>query len=437
MSPRALLATLAWATLAVAVAGCELTGSKKPDATIAVAAPEPVKPMPVAPAPAPAPAPPRATLAEIDARLKLLMRLKRFHEAGEFHDANADLIQGKAEFAHLAKQIAEGLNRQYDAPLAEAATSLAKYAHQRIAPDQMGKANEAIAAARDALNEYESVQFIQDLKLTSPAAKRLMQSLERAEGTLQAAEAAMRAPDPRMQRLVAEKKLDQAVELYASEAKAFAAAKPAGPGLRAFTAARIAAHDKVLSDAAQVLKAMPPPGTEPSTWPAAAAALAAARQALDTYAATPPFEIAALRPAKYAAVQASLAQAERNWLARAPDALVGYGHGSLPAFTSAYPVKAVPAQLAERWTPAVEARLNVRPLPDLRALDAALGEPAPAKAREMLRRAVAKAEKAAAPSPVKEIAAAAPPAKGVAAVAPPTKGIAATAPPVRGIAAAS
>lgn len=400
MSPRALLGTVAWATLAVAVAGCELTGSKKTDAAVAAAAPEPVRPMP-----APAPAPPRATLAEIDARLKLLVRLKRFHEAGEFHDAHADLIKGKAELAGLVKQVAEGLNRQYDAPLAEAASSLAKYAQQRIAPDQMGKASEAIAAARDALKEYQSIQLIQDLNLASPAAKRLAQSLERAEGTLQAADAALRAPDPRLQRLVAENKIDEAVKHYASEAKVFAAAKPAGPGLRAFAAARVAAHDNVLSGAAQVLKAMPAPGLDPSAWPAAAAALAAARQALDAYAGTPPFEIAALRPAKYGVVQAALAQAERSWIARAPDALVTYGHGSLPAFASAYPVKATPAQLAERWTPGVEARLNARPLPDLRALDAALGNPAPAMAREMLRRALAKAEKAAAPAPAKVVAA--------------------------------
>lgn len=402
MSPRALLGTVASAMLVLALAGCELTGTKKPDASLAVAAPEAVKRVPAPPA---TPAPPSITLAEIDARLKLLVRLKRFHEAGEFHDAHADLIKGKAEFAGLLKQVAEGLNRQYDAPLTEAATSLAKYGQQRIAPDQMGKAGEAIAAARDALKEYQSVQLIQHLNLASPAAKRLAQSLERADGTLQAAHAALRAPDPRLQRLVAENKIDEAVKHYASEAKVFAAAKPAGPGLRAFAASRVAAHDKVLSDAAQVLKAMPAPGLDPSAWPAAAAALAAVRQALDAYAGTSPFEIAALRPAKYGMVQAALAQAERSWIARAPDALVAYGHGSLPAFASAYPVKALPAQLAERWTPAVEARLNARPLPDLRALDAALGKPAPAMAREMLRRALAKAEKAAAPAPAKVVVA--------------------------------
>jgi hypothetical protein len=104
----------------------------------------------------------------------------------------------------------------------------------------------------------------------------------------------------------------------------------------------------------------------------------------------------------------------------------------LPAFASAYPVKATPAQLAERWTPAVEARLNARPLPDLRALDAALGNPAPAMAREMLRRALAKAEKAAAPAPTKVVAA---PSAGAARLVPVSATLAPTAalPPARSV----
>lgn len=383
--------------LALAVAGCEITGTKKPDVNTA-AVPEPVKP---APPPPPPPPPPRPTLAEIDARLKLLVRLRRFHEAGEFHDENADLVKGKPEFAALLKQVGEGLNRQYDTPLTEAATSLAKYERQRIAPDQMGKATEVISAAKESLKEYQSMQLIQALNLTSPAAKRLGQALEKTEGNLRAAEAVLRAPDPRLQRLVADKKLEDAEKLYRAEAGAFAAAKPPGPGLAAFAAAQVAAKDGLLNEGAAALKAASQPVVDPATWPAAAAAFVAVRKVLASYAATPPFDIVSLRAPKFRTLETSLAAAERSWLARAPDALVAYAHGSRPDFVSAYPVAVTLPALAERWAPATEAGLQARPLADLRALDATLGQAAPPKARDMLKRVIAKAEKAAAPAVAK------------------------------------
>lgn len=375
--------------LALAVAGCEITGTKKPDVNTA-AVPEPAKP-------APPPPPPRPTLAEIDARLKLLVRLRRFHEAGEFHDENADLIKGKPEFVALLKQVGEGLNRQYDAPLTEAATSLAKYQRQRIAPDQMGKAAEVISAAKESLREYQSMQLVQILNLTSPAAKRLGQALEKTEGKLRAAEAVLRAPDPRLLRLVAEKKLEDAGRLYRAEAGVFMAAKPAGPGLRAFAAAQVAAKDGLLNEGAAALKAASQPSVDPATWPAAASAFGAVRKVLATYSATPPFDIVSLRAQKFRTLETSLATAERGWLARAPDALLAYAHGSRPDFVSAYPVAVTLPALAERWAPSAEAGLQARPLADLRALNASLGQAAPPKARDMLKRVIAKAEKAAAP----------------------------------------
>jgi hypothetical protein len=389
-----------WLASLAVVAGCVTTGDKKEDAAATkVTSTEPATASP-APAPVVTPPPPaRPSAAEVDARIKLLARLRRFHEAAQYYDTNGDLIAKDKETTALLRQIAEGLNKQYEAPLQEAATSLARYQQQRPPPDQLPRAKEAIAAARETLNEYEAVRLLQELKAASPQARRLQQALERAQGQVAGAEAALNAPDPKLQKLVAEGKLAEAGALFRENAKTFLAAKPPGKGLAAFAKAQASASDARLTEATQQLRSHANANPDAAVWAATSSAFAGARKAIQDVKSLPPFEVADLQPPKLRALETALKAAEAAWAAKAGEAFLGYGHGGAEPFSAAYPVKVTPAQLSEKWPAQAEARLAAKAPAQLRALQTALGNEAPQKSRDLVARALAKSERAAAPPP--------------------------------------